>query len=82
MMPLPTRKWSTRWARLLRIWAALGHRALAWLLQRPGVTAPIVGATKAHHLEDAIAALAVQLDAQTIAALEDKYIPHAMSFSG
>jgi 1-deoxyxylulose-5-phosphate synthase len=56
--------------------------SLAWLLQRPGVTAPIVGATKAHHLEDAIAALEVHLDEPTIAALEDKYMPHAMSFSG
>jgi 1-deoxyxylulose-5-phosphate synthase len=55
---------------------------LAWLLQRPGVTAPIVGATKAHHLEDAIAALTVHLNEPTIAALEEKYTPHDLSFSG
>jgi 1-deoxyxylulose-5-phosphate synthase len=56
--------------------------SLAWLLQRPDVTAPIVGATKAHHLEDAIAALTVHLNEPTIAALEEKYIPHDLSFSG
>jgi len=50
--------------------------ALAWLLAKPVVTAPIVGATKANHLEDAVAALAVQLTAQEIQQLEDSYQPH------
>ncbi|KAF4326056.1 hypothetical protein G195_000321 [Phytophthora kernoviae 00238/432] len=50
--------------------------ALAWVLQKEGVTAPIVGATKEHHLEDAVAALSVKLDAQEIASLEEYYVPH------
>jgi aryl-alcohol dehydrogenase-like predicted oxidoreductase len=50
--------------------------ALAWLLAKPGVTAPIVGATKPHHLEDAAAALAVRLTPEEITALEEPYIPH------
>jgi aryl-alcohol dehydrogenase-like predicted oxidoreductase len=50
--------------------------ALAWLLSRPGVTSPIVGATKPHHLEDAVAALSVPLSKEEIAALEAPYIPH------
>ena len=50
--------------------------ALAWLLSKPGVTAPIVGASKAHHLEDAVAALNVKLTAEEIAELEAPYIPH------
>jgi 1-deoxyxylulose-5-phosphate synthase len=51
--------------------------ALAWLLSRPGVTAPIVGATKLEHLEDAIGALDVKLDDEEIAALEAPYRPMA-----
>ena len=50
--------------------------ALAWLLSKPGVTAPIVGASKPHHLEDAVAALTVKLTPEEIAALEAPYIPH------
>ncbi len=50
--------------------------ALAWLLQKPGVTAPIVGATKPHHLADALAALELKLDADEIKALEEPYRPH------
>jgi 1-deoxyxylulose-5-phosphate synthase len=50
--------------------------ALAWLLQKPGVTAPIVGASKPHHLEDAVAALSLQLAPEEIAALEAPYLPH------
>jgi aryl-alcohol dehydrogenase-like predicted oxidoreductase len=50
--------------------------ALAWLLSRPTVTAPIVGATKQHHLEDAVAALSVHLDEAEIKALEEPYTPH------
>jgi aryl-alcohol dehydrogenase-like predicted oxidoreductase len=50
--------------------------ALAWLLGKPGVTAPIVGATKPHHLEDAVAALSVQLSPEEIKSLEEPYTPH------
>ena len=50
--------------------------ALAWLLTKPGVTAPIVGATKAAQLDDAIAALEVKLTADEIARLEAPYVPH------
>ena len=50
--------------------------ALAWLLSKSAVTAPILGATKPHHLEDAVAALTVQLTKEEIAALEAPYIPH------
>jgi aryl-alcohol dehydrogenase-like predicted oxidoreductase len=50
--------------------------ALAWMLSKPVVTAPIVGATKQNHLDDAVAALAVKLSAEEIAALEEPYVPH------
>jgi 1-deoxyxylulose-5-phosphate synthase len=50
--------------------------ALAWLLQKPGISAPIVGATKPLHLSDAIAALDIVLLAEEIAALEAPYVPH------
>ena len=50
--------------------------ALAWLLSKPGVTSPIVGATRPQHLADAAAALAVTLSPEEIAALEAPYIPH------
>jgi 1-deoxyxylulose-5-phosphate synthase len=50
--------------------------ALAWLLQKPGVTAPIVGASKPHHLPDAVAALSLKLTQQEITHLESVYVPH------
>src|SRR5947209_18792365 len=50
--------------------------ALAWLLHKPGVTAPIVGATKAEHLDDALAAEQLSLSDEEIARLEDPYAPH------
>lgn len=53
--------------------------ALAWVLQKEPVTAPIVGATKPHHLEDAVAALSVKLDENEIASLEEAYVPHPIS---
>ncbi len=53
--------------------------ALAWLLGKPGVTAPIVGATKLEHLDDAIAAEQLSLSAEEIAQLEEPYVPHAVS---
>ena len=51
--------------------------ALAWLLQKPGVTAPIVGATKLSHLEQALAAVDLRLDDDEIDQLEALYKPHA-----
>ena len=53
--------------------------ALAWLLHKPGVTAPIVGATKAQHVEDALAAEQLELSDEEIARLEEPYVPHAVS---
>ena len=53
--------------------------ALAWLLHKPGVTAPIVGATKLEHLEDALAAERLELSDDEIARLEEPYVPHAIS---
>ena len=50
--------------------------ALAWLLSRPAVTAPIVGATKSNHLEDAAAAVALRLTPEETTALEELYTPH------
>jgi aryl-alcohol dehydrogenase-like predicted oxidoreductase len=50
--------------------------ALAWLLHKPGVTAPIVGATKLGHLEDALAASDLALSQDETAALEEPYVPH------
>ncbi len=50
--------------------------ALAWLLSKPVITAPIVGATKPHHLEDAVAALSIHLTREETSALEEPYTPH------
>jgi len=50
--------------------------ALAWLLHRPGVTAPIVGASKPHHLSDAIAAASLKLDETEVKSLSEPYKPH------
>ncbi len=50
--------------------------ALAWMLSKPVVTAPIIGATKMNHLDDAVAALALELSPNEIAALEKPYVPH------
>jgi 1-deoxyxylulose-5-phosphate synthase len=52
--------------------------ALAWVLAKPFVTGPIVGATKLQHLEDASAAISVQLTPAEIALLEGAYVPHAV----
>jgi 1-deoxyxylulose-5-phosphate synthase len=52
------------------------HIALAWLLQKDPVTAPIVGATKISHLEDAVGALSVKLTEEDVAYLEEPYVPH------
>jgi 1-deoxyxylulose-5-phosphate synthase len=56
--------------------AAMATVALAWLLGKPAVTAPIVGATKANHLTDAAAALELKLTTEEVKALEEKYAPH------
>ncbi|MCY9077946.1 aldo/keto reductase [Bacillus inaquosorum] len=52
------------------------HIALAWLLQKKPVTAPIIGATKMSHLENAVRALSVKLTSEDIALLEEPYVPH------
>jgi aryl-alcohol dehydrogenase-like predicted oxidoreductase len=53
--------------------------ALAWLLHKPIVTAPIVGASKPQHLEDAVAALSLKLTPEDMADLEEPYVPHAVA---
>jgi 1-deoxyxylulose-5-phosphate synthase len=53
--------------------------ALSWLLHKPGVTAPIVGATKLAHVEDALAAEALSLSDEEIQQLEEPYVPHPVS---
>lgn len=53
--------------------------ALAWVLQKKPVTAPIVGATKLHHLNDAVDALSLKLTMDEIQLLEERYVPHAVT---
>jgi aryl-alcohol dehydrogenase (NADP+) len=53
--------------------------ALAWLLQKPGVVAPIVGASKPQHLADALEALKLRLSAEAVTTLEEAYVPHAVA---
>lgn len=53
--------------------------ALAWMLHKPFVTSPIIGASKPHHLDDAVAALSLKLTTEEIAALEAPYVPHAVA---
>jgi len=53
--------------------------ALAWLLQKQGVTAPIIGATRMEHLESAVGALAVRLSPEDMATLEAAYVPHSIA---
>jgi len=52
--------------------------ALAWLMQKPFVTAPIVGASKPQHLDDAVAALTLKLEPAEIVRLEESYVPHSI----
>ncbi|SFL59271.1 Predicted oxidoreductase [Paenibacillus sp. 1_12] len=52
--------------------------ALAWLLQKEPVTAPIIGATKMSHLEDPVAALSIALTPEEIMSLEEPYVPHSV----
>jgi 1-deoxyxylulose-5-phosphate synthase len=72
--------------RLARVAAARGvpraQVALAWLLGKPGVTAPIVGATSPHHLADAAAAVSLRLEPAEVALLEEAYVPHPVAGFG
>jgi aryl-alcohol dehydrogenase (NADP+) len=52
--------------------------ALAWILQQPGISAPIIGASKMHHLDEAVAALSIKLDDGELKALAEPYKPHAV----
>ncbi|MGH9356385.1 MAG: aldo/keto reductase [Terriglobia bacterium] len=52
--------------------------ALAWILHQPGIAAPIIGASKPHHLEEAAGAVSVKLDAEELRALAEPYQPHAV----
>ena len=52
--------------------------ALAWMLGKPGITAPIIGATKPHHLDDAVEALSLTLSPEEVKRLEEPYQPHAV----
>ena len=54
----------------------LAQVAMAWLLQKPGITSPIVGASKLSHIEDALAATGVELSDDEVARLEAPYRPH------
>jgi 1-deoxyxylulose-5-phosphate synthase len=56
--------------------------ALAWLLHKPGITAPIIGASKPHHIDDAVAALDLKLSLEDMAALEEPYVPHRVAGHG
>jgi 1-deoxyxylulose-5-phosphate synthase len=56
--------------------APMAQVALAWLLAKPGVTAPIIGASKPRHLTDALAALDLTLSPDEVARLEAPYVPH------
>jgi 1-deoxyxylulose-5-phosphate synthase len=53
--------------------------ALAWLLHKPVVTAPIIGASKPHHLDDAVAALSLKLSVDEMASLKEPYEPHPIA---
>ena len=59
--------------------APMAQVALAWLLSKSVVTAPIIGATRMQHLDDAVAALAFKLTADEVKALEAPYVPHAVA---
>lgn len=53
--------------------------ALAWVVRQPGVTSPIVGASKIEHLSDAVAALDLVLEPDELRELEESYVPHAVA---
>lgn len=66
--------------RVVEVAARMGHRpaqiALAWILNKPGVDAPIIGATKMYQLEDALTAAEINLSEQEMKYLEEPYVPH------
>jgi len=62
-----------------QIGAPMAQVALAWVLQKPGISAPIVGATRIEQLDDAVAALSLELSAEQVAVLEAPYVPHAVT---
>jgi aryl-alcohol dehydrogenase-like predicted oxidoreductase len=68
--------------RVVELGARMGCKpaqiALAWLLHKPGVDSPIIGATKMYQLEDAVAATMIQLSPEEIKYLEEPYIPHTV----
>ena len=75
--PTPTTRWCKRVADVAKARdLPTAQVALAWMLQREAVTAPIVGATKPGHVEDAVAALDVELSEDEVAALEAPYVAH------
>ncbi len=53
--------------------------ATAWMLAKPGITAPIIGATKPHHIADAVAAVDLALSDEELARLEEPYAPHPVA---
>jgi aryl-alcohol dehydrogenase (NADP+) len=53
--------------------------ATAWMLSKPGITAPIIGATKRHHIDDAVAAVELTLSDEEIRRLEEPYAPHPVA---
>ncbi|MDQ6809839.1 MAG: aldo/keto reductase [Verrucomicrobiota bacterium] len=53
--------------------------ALAWLMQKPGVTAPIIGASKPQHVDDAVAAMSARLTDPEVARIEEQYVPHGVA---
>ena len=61
-----------------RLGASRASIALAWVLTKPGVVSPIIGASKPHHLDDAIKALDIKLGAETMKYLEEPYRPHSI----
>ena len=56
--------------------------ALSWLLGKPGVTSPVVGASRPEHLADAAAAVSLRLGAEEVAVLEEPYLPHPVAGFG
>ncbi|BCG59342.1 hypothetical protein PUR_27670 [Paenibacillus sp. URB8-2] len=63
----------------LRLAARIRLSTITWVLQKKPVTAPIIGATKPHHLEDAAAALEIRLTEEEIRRLEEPYVPHPVT---
>lgn len=73
----------TAWRSLLRFskgeLVKKAQVALSWMFRKPFISAPIIGASKRHHLDDAVAALGLKLSAEEITALEEPYVPHAVA---